>query len=334
MAIKVAINGFGRIGRPFLRMAFGDPRIEVVALNTRANPATMAHLLKYDSTHGRYAREVSSDAEHLIIDGHKIPAFSYAEPGQLPWKEFGVDIVMENSGKFKTREALQPHLDAGAKKVLLSAPAKNEDITLVYGVNHEQYDGAKHHIVSNASCTTNCLAPPLKVVDAEFGIIKGLMTTVHAYTNDQQILDKSHKDLRRARSAAVSIIPTTTGAARAVGLVLPQLQGKLNGFALRVPTPNVSLVDVTLELARETTAEELNAALKRAAEGELRGVLGYSEEPLVSIDYNGEDCSGVVDALSTMVIGGNLAKLVIWYDNEWGYTRRIMDILCYMGERL
>lgn len=334
MSVKVAINGFGRIGRPFFRLAFGDPDFELVAINGRSNPKTFAHLLKYDSTHGRYNRDVSWDEENIIVDGKKIKVLTVADPADLPWKELGVDIVIESTGKFNDALKAKAHLDAGAKKVILAAPGKNEDITLVYGVNNQQYDAGKHHIISNASCTTNCLTPVAKVINDKFGIEKGLMTTIHAYTNDQQILDKTHKDLRRARSGAVSIIPTTTGAARAVALVLPELKGKLNGFALRVPTPNVSAVDLNLELKKDTTAEEVNAVLKAASENQLKGVLGYSEEPLVSIDYNGDAHSGVVDALSTMVIGGNMLKVMTWYDNEWGYTCRIIDLAKYIAASL
>lgn len=334
MTIKVAINGFGRIGRPFFRLAFGNPEIEIVAINGRTNPKLFAHLLKYDSTHGRYDKDVSYDDENIIVEGKKIKVLAKDNPADLPWKELGVDIVLESTGKFKDHDAAYAHITAGAKKVLLSSPGKNEDLTVVYGVNHQQYDPAKHFIISNASCTTNGMAPVLKVLQNKYGIVKGLMTTVHAYTNDQQILDKSHKDFRRARSAALSIIPTTTGAAKAVALVLPELKGKLNGFALRVPTPNVSVIDLNLMLAKPATAEEINAVLKEASEGELKGVLGYSELPLVSIDYNGETNSGVVDALSTMVVGDDMAKLMIWYDNEWGYSCRILDFILYMGRML
>ncbi len=334
MAVRVAINGFGRIGRPFFRLAFGNPNIEIVAINGRTNPKLFAHLLKYDSTHGRYDKEVTWDEENIIVDGKKIPVLSVADPAELPWKEMNVDVVLEATGKFKDHDGAYKHITAGAKKVIISSPAKNEDITVVYGVNHQSYDPEKHTIVSNASCTTTALAPTVKVIKDAFGIKNGLMTTVHSYTNDQQILDKSHKDFRRARSAACSIIPTTTGAAKAVALVLPELKGKLNGFALRVPTPNVSLIDLALVLEKNATAEEINAALSAAAQGELKGILGYSDEPLVSIDYNGERLSGVIDGLSTMVVGDNLAKIVVWYDNEWGYSSRILDMILYMGERL
>ncbi|MDO4581837.1 MAG: type I glyceraldehyde-3-phosphate dehydrogenase [Bacillota bacterium] len=334
MVLRVAINGFGRIGRPFFRIAFGNPDIEIVALNGRTNPKSFAHLLKYDSTHGRYDKEVSYDDEHIIVEGKKIKVLACAKPEDCPWKELGVDIVLESTGVFKKYDQAYGHIKAGAKKVILSSPGENEDLTVVYGVNHTEYDPAKHSVISNASCTTTGLAPVVKVIQEEFGIVKGLMTTVHSYTNDQQILDKSHKDFRRARSAAVSIIPTTTGAAKAVAKVIPAMKGKLNGFALRVPTPNVSLIDLVVELEKPAAAEEINAVLKAASEGHMKGIVGYSEEPLVSIDYCGEQISGVVDALSTMVIGDNLAKVIIWYDNEWGYSCRILDMIMYMGERL
>lgn len=332
--VKVAINGFGRIGRPFFRMCFGDPNIEIVGINDLLKPELFAHLLKYDSTFGVWDHEVSYDENHLIVDNVKVPIFSIKDPAELPWKELGVDIVLESTGLFTDALKAKAHLDAGAKKVLLSAPAKNEDITIVYGVNHQDYDTTKHHIISNASCTTNAMAGTMKVLDEAFGVVKGLMCTIHSYTNDQVILDKGHKDMRRARSAACSIIPTTTGAAKAVALVLPQLKGKLNGYALRVPTPDVSIVDLSVDLAKPATAEEINAALKAAAEGELKGVLGYSEKPLVSVDYIGMEEAGTIDALSTMVVGDNMAKVVIWYDNEWSYTCRLKDVVKYIGERL
>ena len=334
MTVKVAINGFGRIGRPFFRMTFDDPAVEVVAINDLLKPELFAHLLKYDSTFGIWDKDVSYDDSHLIVNGKAIPIFSIKDPAELPWKQLGVDIVLESTGLFTDATKAAAHLTAGAKKVLLSAPAKNEDITICYGVNHTDYDPAKHNIISNASCTTNAMAGTMKVLDAVFGVEKGLMCTIHSYTNDQVILDKGHKDLRRARSAACSIIPTTTGAAKAVALVLPQLKGKLNGYALRVPTPDVSIVDLSVDLSRSATAEEINAALKAASEGELKGVLGYSEKPLVSCDYIGMECAGTIDALSTMVVGGNMAKIVIWYDNEWSYTCRLKDVVKYIGERI
>ncbi|MBQ6842243.1 MAG: type I glyceraldehyde-3-phosphate dehydrogenase [Firmicutes bacterium] len=335
MVVKVGINGFGRIGRLAFRIAWENPELEIVAINGRANTQTLAHLLKYDSNHGRYQREVTFDDNNIYIDGKAVRIFKGATPADIPWDEVGAELILESTGKFKTAEEISGHFVHGAKKALLSAPGKGDDIlTVVYGVNHDLYDPEKYSVVSNASCTTTCMAPVLKIVDREFGINRGTMTTVHAYTNDQQILDKSHKDLRRARNAASSIIPTSTGAAKAVAQVLPQLKGKIIGYALRVPVPNVSLVDLTLELAKEVTAAEVNAALKAASEGELKGVLAYTEEPLVSCDYMTTEASGTVDALSTSVVGGNMVKLLAWYDNEWGYSCRIVDMLQYMGERM
>jgi len=333
MTLKVAINGFGRIGRLIFRLAFGDPRIEIVAINITRESKIFAHLLKYDSTFGRYDREVTYDDNHLFVDGKKIKLYSLADPALLPWKELAVDIVLESTGRFNTIEKASAHIQAGAKRVVLSAPAKGEMPTFVFGVNHTDYDSARHTVVSNASCTTNALAPTAMVMDQAFGIISGMMSTVHAYTNDQSILDKSHKDLRRARTAGASIIPTTTGAAKAIALVLPQLKDKLNGFSMRVPTPDASIVDLNLLLSRVVTAEEVNAALKTAAEGEMKGILGYCEEPLVSVDYIGNSNSGVIDALSTMVVNGNMVKVVVWYDNEYGYSNRLKDLILYMGER-
>ncbi len=334
MTVKVAINGFGRVGRIFFRMAFDDPEIDLVAVNGRGKPEVAAHLLKYDSTFGTWNKTVSCDENHLIVDGRAIPLFRMEDPEGLPWKELNVDIVMESTGKFNDAEKASVHLRNGAKKVVLAAPGKNDDLTVCYGVNHTMFDPAKHNIISNASCTTNAMAGTLMILDECFGIEKGLICTVHSYTNDQVILDKNHKDLRRARAAACSIIPTTTGAAKSVGLILPQLKGKLNGNALRVPTPDVSIVDLTVEFSRDVTAEEINAALKEASEGKLQGILGYSELPLVSCDYVGMETAGTIDALSTMVVGNNLAKVVIWYDNEWSYTCRMKDMIKYIGERL
>ena len=331
---RIGINGFGRIGRPLFRMCWDDPEIEVVAINDLISPELFAHLLKYDSTFGTWDHDVSFDETHLIVDGKAIPIFGIKDPAELPWKELNVDIVIESTGLFTDGTKAKVHLDAGAKKVIISAPAKNEDITICYGINHKDYDPAKHNIISNASCTTNGLAGTAKVLDEKFGILKGMMCTVHSYTNDQRILDQGHKDLRRARAGAANIIPTTTGAAKAVALVLPQLKGKLNGFALRVPTPDVSIIDLSVLLAKETTAEEINAALKEAAKGELKGILGYSEKPLVSSDYLRMPEAGAVDALSTMVVYGNMAKVVIWYDNEWSYTRRLKDVAKYVGSLL
>ncbi len=331
MGIRVAINGFGRIGRNFFRAAFDDEKIEIVAINDITDAVTLAHLLKYDSVHGKYGKEVKAEGDSIVVDGKQIKVLSEKDPANLPWKELEVDVVIESTGLFRDREKASKHLDAGAKWVVISAPAKNPDITVVIGVNHQQLDPQKHKIISNASCTTNCLAPVAKVLHERFGIVKGFMTTVHAYTNDQRILDLPHKDLRRARAAAVSIIPTTTGAAVAVGEVLPELKGKLDGMAMRVPTANVSVVDLVAELEKSTTVEEVNNALKEAAEGELKGILGYCEEPLVSIDYNGDPRSSIVDALSTKVIG-NLVNVVSWYDNEWGYSCRLRDLVKLIGE--
>ncbi|MGN0962756.1 MAG: type I glyceraldehyde-3-phosphate dehydrogenase [Clostridia bacterium] len=334
MGTKVAINGFGRIGRLVYRAMFENENLEVVAVNDLCAAAANAHLLKYDSVHGTWDKEVTVAGDDvMVVEGKEVKVFAEKDPKNLPWKELGVDIVIEASGVFRDANKAKAHIEAGAKKVIITAPGKNEDGTFVMGVNEKDYDPARHHIISNASCTTNCLAPFAKVVDAEFGIVKGLMTTIHSYTNDQRILDQAHKDMRRARNAASSIIPTTTGAAKAVALVLPQLKGKLNGFAMRVPTPNVSVVDLTVELEKPATAEEINAAIKKAAEGEMKGILGYSELPLVSIDYNHCAISSVVDGLSTMVIGDNMAKIVAWYDNEWGYSCRVVDLAAYVASK-
>ena len=334
MTTRVAINGFGRIGRPFFRMTFADPEIEVVGINDLMTPELIAHLLKYDSTFGTWDHEVSFDEKHLIVDGKSIPLSFETELEKLPWKALNVDIVLESTGRFTDATKAAGHLAAGAKKVLISAPAKNEDITICYGVNHKDYDPKKHNIISNASCTTNGMAGAMKVLDESFGVEQGLMCTIHSYTNDQVILDKAHKDMRRARAAACSIIPTTTGAAKAVALVLPQLKGKLNGYALRVPTPDVSIIDLSVTLKKPVTAETLNAAFKAAAEGELKGILGYCDKPLVSCDFLGMEYAGCIDALSTMVVGENMAKIVIWYDNEWSYTCRLKDVTKYIGSLL
>jgi glyceraldehyde 3-phosphate dehydrogenase len=331
--VKVGINGFGRIGRTVFRAAMHHPEVEIVAVNDLTDVNTLAHLLKYDTTHGRLNAEVEAKEGELVVDGKSVKVFAERDPGNLPWETVGVDIVVESTGLFRDRDKAALHLKGGAKKVIISAPAKDEDITIVMGVNHEQYDPAKHTIISNASCTTNCLAPFAKVIHERFGIVKGLMTTVHSYTNDQQVLDLAHKDMRRARAAAENIIPTTTGAAKAVGLVLPELKGKLNGLAFRVPTPNVSVVDLVAELSMPVTAEEVNAALKEAAEGPLKGIMNYSEEPLVSRDYNGDPASSTIDALSTMVVGDNMVKIVSWYDNEWGYSNRIVDLAAFIASR-
>ena len=306
---KIGINGFGRIGREVFRVAFTNPEVEVVAVNDLTDAATLAHLLKYDSVHGTFPHEVSVDGDNIVVDGKKIKVIAQTDPAKLPWGELGVEIVVESTGRFTEGEKAKAHLTAGAKKVIISAPAKGEDITIVMGVNEKKYNAAEHHIISNASCTTNCLAPFTKVLLENFGIESGLMTTVHSYTNDQKILDLPHKDLRRARAAAMSIIPTTTGAAKAVSLVLPEVKGKLNGFAMRVPTPNVSITDLTVVLEKDTTVEEINAALKKAAEGELKGIMGYNELPLVSRDYNGCPLSSIVDGLSTMMVAKEWRKL-------------------------
>ena len=330
---KVGINGFGRIGREVFRVAFTNPEVEIVAVNDLTDAETLAHLLKYDSVHGTFPHEVTVDGDYIVVDGKKVKVLAQTDPAKLPWGELGVEIVVESTGRFTEGPKAAAHIEAGAKKVIISAPAKQEDITIVMGVNEDKYDPEKHNIISNASCTTNCLAPFTKVLMEKFGIESGLMTTVHSYTNDQRILDLPHKDLRRARAAACSIIPTTTGAAKAVALVLPELKGKLNGFAMRVPTPNVSITDLTVLLQKDTTAEEINAALKEAAEGKLNGILGYNELPLVSRDYNGCPLSSIVDGLSTMMVGPRMAKVVSWYDNEWGYSNRVVDLACYIAAK-
>ncbi|MDE4542330.1 type I glyceraldehyde-3-phosphate dehydrogenase [Thermoanaerobacterium sp. R66] len=335
MAVKVGINGFGRIGRNFFRAALKkNVDLDIVAFNDLTDAKTLAHLLKYDSTFGQFEGEVIAKEDSLVVNGKEIKILKETDPAKLPWKELGVDIVIESTGRFTNKEDAVKHIEAGAKKVIISAPAKNEDITIVMGVNEDKYDPNAHHVISNASCTTNCLAPFAKVLHNKFGIKRGLMTTVHSYTNDQRILDLPHKDLRRARSAAMSIIPTTTGAAKAVALVLPELKGKLNGFAMRVPTPDVSVVDLVAELEKSVTVEEINAALKEAAENELKGILGYTDEPLVSMDFKGDSRSSIVDGLSTMVMEGNMVKVVSWYDNEWGYSNRVVDLAKYVADRL
>ena len=329
MATRVAINGFGRIGRLVFRAMAKDPALEVVAVNDPGSVEAMTHLLKYDSIHGRDFESVEVTEDGFVADGQNVKVFSDRNPSNLPWGELDIDIVVESTGVFRDREGAQKHIDAGAKKVIITAPGKNEDITIVMGVNDHLYDPAVHNIVSNASCTTNCLAPFAKVLLDNFGIKRGYMNTIHAYTNDQKILDLPHKDLRRARAAAMSIIPTTTGAARAVSLVLPELKGKLDGFATRVPIPDGSMVDLTVELEKSVTKEEINAAMKAAAEGPLKGILEYSEDPLVSIDIVHNSHSSIFDAGLTMVMGGenNLVKCVSWYDNEWGYSNRMVDLI-------
>ena len=326
MALRVAINGFGRIGRMVFRSALREEGIEIVAINDLTSAATLAHLLKYDSVHGPFNAKVEANGDELVVNGKAIKILAVRNPEELPWKQYKVDVVLESTGLFTAREKAELHLKAGAKKVVISAPATGEDITIVMGVNDSLYDGSKHNIISNASCTTNCLAPVAKVLNDSFGIEKGLMTTIHSYTNDQNILDLPHKDLRRARAAALSMIPTSTGAAKAVALVLPELKGKLDGFAIRVPTPNVSVVDLTCILKSSTDAAAVNAALKAAAEGPLKGILGYTEEELVSIDFNGCPLSSIVDAKSTKVIDGNLLKVLSWYDNEMGFSNRVIDL--------
>ncbi len=331
MAVKVAINGFGRIGRLVFRAALGDTDAEFVGINDITDPKTLAHLLKYDSVHGILNASVGYTQDGIVVDGKEIKVTAIKDPAQLPWKD--VDVVVESTGLFRDRANASKHLRAGAKKVIITAPAVEPDVTIVLGVNQEAYDPARHHIISNASCTTNCLAPVAKVLDEKFGIVKGFMTTVHAYTTDQRLLDLPHKDLRRARAAGVSMVPTTTGAAVAVGLVLPHLKGKLDGMAIRVPTPDVSLVDLVAQVSRKTTKEGVNAAMKSAAEGELKGILQYSEEPLVSVDLTGNAHSSILDALSTNVIG-DVVKVLSWYDNEWGYANRVYDLVKYIGGKL
>ena len=336
MSIRVAINGFGRIGRLVLRAAkeSGKDDLEFVAVNDLTDSATLAHLFKYDSVHRTYPGEVEAKEGGLLIDGTEVRVLSETDPSRLPWDELGVDVVVESSGRFTARDAAAKHLEAGARKVLISAPGKGEDVTVVLGVNEDRYDPDQHDVISNASCTTNCLAPVVKVLLERFGFERGLMTTIHAYTNDQTTLDSPHKDLRRARAAAVSMIPTTTGAARATALVLPEVKGKIDGMAIRVPTPNVSLVDLTAQLEREVTVDELNETFRELSEGILKGILGVSDEPLVSIDYNGNPHSSVVDMQSTAVIEGRLVKVLSWYDNEWGYSCRVADMVRHVGERL
>ena len=328
MAMKVGLSGFGRIGRDVVRAYFEDgvDEFDLVAINASGDLNTLAHLFKYDTVYGKFDGTIEVAEDGFVINGKKVKVVAHRDPSEIPWKELGVELAIDSTGAFRDREGLSKHLDAGAKKVIVTAPAKGEDITVVLGVNDEDYDAEKHHIISNASCTTNCLAPVAKVMLDNFTIKKGLMTTIHAYTGDQQLLDKRHKkDPRRARAAAENVVPTTTGAAKAVALVLPELKGKLNGFAIRVPVPTGSLVDVTFELEENVTAEEVNKVLKEASEGEMKGILGYSEEPLVSSDYVGDKRSSIVDALSTMAID-NMVKVVSWYDNEWGYSERVLDL--------
>lgn len=332
---KVAINGFGRIGRVFFRQAFDHPDLEVVAINDTNTTEGLIHLLKYDSTYGRYDKEVVQDGEDFVVDGKKIRAFTERDPLKLPWKDLGVDIVIEATGVFRTREDASKHIEAGAKKVIVTAPPKGElDNMIVLGVNEDTYDAANDNVISNASCTTNSLAPVAKVLNDVFGIKRGFMTTIHSVTSDQRLLDTPHSDLRRSRSAYESIIPTTTGAAAAVGKIIPQLEGKLTGLALRVPTATVSITDFVVELDKKVTAAEVNQALKDAAAGELKGILDVSDEPLVSIDYRGSDYSSIVDGLSTMVLGDNLVKILAWYDNEWGYSHRLVDLSALIARKM
>ncbi len=330
MAIRVGINGFGRIGRNVLRAGLNRKELEFVAVNDLTDAQTLAHLLKYDSVHGKFNAKVEARKDGFLINGMEIKVYAQKDPAQLPWKDLVVDVVLESTGRFTDRAGGAKHMEAGAKKVVISAPAKDPDVTLVLGVNEKDYNPSKHHILSMGSCTTNCLAPITKILVDEFGIEYGLMTTIHAYTNDQVILDFPHKDLRRARAAGMSMIPTTTGAATAISLVIPELKGKLDGMAIRVPTPNVSVVDLVVELKKETTSVEINRILKSNAEGKLKGILSFCEEPLVSIDFNGNPHSSIVDGPSTKVIGGKLAKIISWYDNEWGFSNRMVDLFLYL----
>jgi glyceraldehyde 3-phosphate dehydrogenase len=334
MAIKVGINGFGRIGRNVMRASLNDPNIEFVAVNDLTDPKTLAHLLKYDSILGNLPNKISSGSDSITVDKKTFKVFAEKDPAKLPWESVGAQVVLESTGRFTDANEAKKHMRGPVKKVIISAPAKNEDVTLVLGVNHQVYDPAKHHIISNASCTTNCLAPIAKVVHDNFKIVSGSMTTIHSYTNDQVILDFPHKDLRRARAAALSMIPTSTGAAKALKLVIPEMAGRLDGFAMRVPTPNVSVVDLVAQVEKKTSKEEVNAALKKASEeGPLKGYLGYEEEELVSADFRGDSRSSIVDALSTMVVAGNLVKVLSWYDNEWGYSCRVRDLIDYLGKK-
>ena len=334
MALKLAINGFGRIGRCIVRAALSrGEKLDIVAVNDLDKPSALAYLFKYDSVHRTWPGKVSASDKGIVIDGREIKVIAERDPAALPWRSLGVDIVLECTGLFTERAAAEKHLAAGAKKVVISAPAKGPDITLAFGINHDKYDPKKHHIISNASCTTNCLAPTAKVLLDSFGIEKGLMTTIHSYTNDQRILDLTHPDLRRARAAALSMIPTSTGAAKAIGDVLPALKGRLNGLAIRVPTPNVSLVDLTVVTSKNTTVQEVNAAYQRAAEGPLKGILEYADSPTVSVDYNGDPHSAIFDSTSTFVMENNLVKVMSWYDNEWGFSNRMVDVARFVASQ-
>ncbi len=333
MAVKIGINGFGRIGRQSMKaiMERHPDQLEVVAVNDLTDTATNAHLLKYDSTYGRFPGEVVAEENALVVNGHRVRVVAERDPAKIPWGEMGVDIVVESTGVFTDATKARAHLDGGAKRVIISAPAKNEDVTIVLGVNEEVYDPSKHFIISNASCTTNCLAPVAKVLNDSFGIVRGLMTTIHSYTNDQRILDQQHKDLRRARAAAVNMIPTSTGAAKAAALVIPELKGKFHGISIRVPTATVSIIDLTVDVGKATTVEEVNNAFKAAAQGRMKGILEVTDEPLVSSDFRGNPASSIVDALSTMVMAGTMIKVFSWYDNEWGYSCRVADLAAYIA---
>lgn len=333
MAVKLGVNGFGRIGRACIRIAEENPAVELVAVNSTRDPKMLAHLLKYDSIYGQASFEIAAGENYLTANNKKITVLASRNPADLNWSQLGVDVVIEATGAFRDAQSAEAHLGGSVKKVIITAPGKNEDFTVVLGVNEENYEPLNHHIISNASCTTNCLAPLCKILDEKFGFVKGLMTTIHAYTNDQRILDLSHNDLRRARAAGISMIPTTTGAARAVAKVLPAIAGKIDGFAVRVPSPSVSMVDLVAELERPVSVDTVNDALKKAAEGPMEGILGISFEPLVSIDYKGDSRSCVVDALSTMVMGDNMVKVVGWYDNEWAYACRVIDLAVYLGKK-
>lgn len=336
MSIRIGINGFGRIGRQVAKIFFEklNGNIEIVMINELSNTATMAHLLKYDSCYGKFQGQIEANEKFIVINGKKVICTAEKEPGKIPWGKYNVDIVIESTGRFNTREYAMEHINAGAKKVIFTAPSKGEDITIVMGVNEDQYEAQKHHIISNASCTTNCLAPFAKVLNDSFGIKKGLMTTIHSYTNDQTILDRSHQDLQRGRAGALSIIPSTTGAAKAVALVIPELKGKLTGMSFRVPTPTVSVVDLVVELQKNVMVEEINGVLKKEAEGRLKGILEYCDEPLVSIDFKGNPHSAIIDGPSTTVIDGNMAKIIGWYDNEWGYSNRVVDLISFIVKSL
>lgn len=333
MTTKIGINGFGRIGRLVFRAALKRKDLEVVAVNDPGDIKALAYLLKYDTVHGTLDADVTCDDKYITVNGKKLEVFHTRNPEEIPWGDMGTEIVVESTGVFRDRAGAAKHLRDTVKKVIISAPGKNEDVTIVMGCNEEVYDPKKHDVISNASCTTNCLAPVVRVLQDEFGIVHGMMTTIHSYTNDQRILDLAHKDMRRGRAAAQNIIPTSTGAAKAIGLVMPELKGRLNGMAVRVPTPNVSLVDLSCEMAKDVTAEEVNSALKAAAEGKLKGILAYTDEPLVSSDFNGRSISSTVDGLLTMVVEGNLLKVVAWYDNEWGYSNRVVDLAAYIASK-